>query len=569
MSCPGRLARSVLLSAGLLPALVAPGAAAPPSTDRPELAQGLDNKPARLEWFRDLGFGMFIHWSVDSQIGSDISHSLAGASADYRTRYFDDLPGTWRPRKFDPDGWAVLARLAGMKYVVFTAKHHSGFAMWSTKTTPFSILRTPDRRDLLGEVVRAFRKQGLAVGLYFSPEDFHWLHTQGKPVTRRPHPGVLPGENPGLLELDRKQLRELATRYGRIDVWFLDGPGAGMRDVIWKAQPEAVITRDVIETPEQTIPGVPLDRVWESCLTMGTAWQYQPTHDRYRSGTELIQILIETRAKGGNLLLNVGPKPDGELPIEQEERLREIALWNFAYGESITAVRPWVVTNEGNLWFTRKKSEDGSDRKDSDKKGEETVYVFITGTSWVMGERKTFRVRSIRPTGGTQVSVLGADGKILEYRPDVDASPRWRAEGGGIELDIMMAQRLYNARKWPNPVVVKLTKVEPALSPPEVATVRTQVGAGGGEVVLVGDLRSLGQAPAVEVGFEYRRRKQVEELLHADAPWRPTPLSRRQSPGQFTATVKDLDRRQGYEFRALVKHPLLTVHGEERPVADR
>ena len=166
-----------------------------------------------------------------------------------------------------------------MKYVVFTAKHHSGFAMWNTKTTPFSVLRTPGRRDLLGEIVRAFRAQGLAVGLYFSPEDFHWLHTNGKPVTRRPHPGVLPQENPDLMKLDREQLRELATRYGRVDVWFLDGPAAGMRDVIWKAQPDAVITRDVIETPEQTIPGVPLNRVWESCLTMGTAWQYQPTHD--------------------------------------------------------------------------------------------------------------------------------------------------------------------------------------------------------------------------------------------------------------------------------------------------
>jgi alpha-L-fucosidase len=546
------LARAAL-AAGLACALASPAGGAPPSKDRPELAQGLDNKPARLEWFRDQGFGMFIHWSVDSQLGSDISHPLAGASEDFRKRYFQDLPRTFNPRKFNPEEWAVLARLAGMKYVVFTAKHHSGFAMWNTKTTPFSLQKTPVRRDLLGEVVRAFRAQGLAVGLYFSPEDFHWLHTNGKPVTRRPHPGVLPQENPGLLKLDRDQLRELATRYGRIDVWFLDGPAAGMRDVIWRAQPEAVITRDVIETPEQSIPGVPLDRVWESCLTMGTAWQYQPTHDVYRSGSDLIRILIETRAKGGNLLLNVGPKPDGELPIEQEERLREIALWNFTYGEAVSQVRPWVVTNEGNLWFTKRRDED-------------TVYVFITNTAWVMGERKAFRVRSIRPTAQTQLSVLGADGKTLEYRPDVDASPRFRQDGNGLELDIMMAQRLYNARKWPNPLVLKLTNVQAALSPPAVATVRAQLGKDRGEAVLSGDLRSLGQAPAVEVGFEYRRRKQVEELLNADAPWQPTPLQRRQAPGNFSTTLKDLDRRQIYEFRAVVKHPLLTVHGEEKPL---
>jgi alpha-L-fucosidase len=549
MSCFARGA----LAVALVGALVGPAQGAPPSTDRPELAQGFDNKPARLDWFRDLGFGMFIHWSVDSQLGSDISHPLAGASEDFRKRYFEDLPRTFNPRKFNPEAWAVLARLAGMKYVVFTAKHHSGFAMWNTRTTPFSLHKTPVRRDLLGEVVRAFRAQGLAVGLYFSPEDFHWLHTNGKPVTRRPHPGVLPKENPGLLKLDREQLRELATRYGRVDVWFLDGPAAGMRDVIWRAQPDAVITRDVIDTPEQTIPGVPLDRVWESCLTMGTAWQYQPTNDVYRSGSQLIQILIETRAKGGNLLLNVGPKPDGELPIEQEERLREMALWNFTYGEAVAQVRPWVVTNEGNLWFTKHRDED-------------TVYVFITNTAWVMGERKTFRVRSVRATAQTQLSVLGADGKTLEYRPDVDASPRWRDDGDGLQLDIMMAQRLYNARKWPNPIVVKLTNVEAALSPPTVATGRAQLGKDRGEAVLSGDLRSMGQAPAVEVGFEYRRRKQTEELLHADAPWRPTPLQRRQSPGAFSVTVKELDRRQVYEFRAVVKHPLLTVHGEEKAV---
>ena len=186
-----------------------------------------------------------------------------------------------------------------------------------------------------------------------------------------------------------------------------------------------------------------------------------------------------------------------------------------------------------------------------------------------MGERKSFQVRSIRSTPQTQLSVLGADGKILEYRPDTDASPRWRDDGNGLHLDVMMAQRLYNARKWPNPLVLKLTSVKPALTPPTVATVRGQRGPGTSEAVLVGDLRSLGQADAVEVGFEYRRRKQIEELLHADAPWRPTPLTRQQATGTFSVTVKELDRKEIYEFRAVAKHPLLTVHGEEKPVPDK
>src|SRR5437763_6503733 len=124
------------------------------------------NQPDRLEWFRDQGFGLFIHWSVDSQLGTVISHSLAGASEDYTRRFFTELPKTFNPRKFHPEDWAVLARLAGIRYVVFTAKHHSGFAMWPTKTTSYSIANTPFGKDIFGDVVRAFREQGIAPGLY-------------------------------------------------------------------------------------------------------------------------------------------------------------------------------------------------------------------------------------------------------------------------------------------------------------------------------------------------------------------------------------------------------------------
>jgi alpha-L-fucosidase len=543
--------RAFLLSPLLSLLLAAPALAAAPSADRPEAKLGLGNKPERLEWFRDLGFGMFIHWSVDGQLGGDISHTLAGSSADFRKHFFEDLPATFNPRKLHPEDWAALAKLAGMKYVVFTTKHHSGFTMWDSKTTPFSVKHTPYKRDLLGEVVKAFRAQGIAVGFYFSPEDFHWLHTHGKLVTRRPFPGVTPQENPGLLEHDRAQLRELATRYGAVDVWFLDGPAAGMRDVIWKAQPNAVITRDVIETPEQTIPGVPLDRPWESCLTMGTNWSYKPTHEAYRSGTELIEILIETRAKGGNLLLNVGPKPDGELPIEQEERLRELALWHFTYGEAIHDVRPWVISNEGNIWFTKKKNED-------------TVYVFLNKVTWTMGQRQSFTLRSVRASKDSTVRVLGATSETLEYRPDVDPRPRFTQDDSGLHLDVMMAQRLYNDRKWPDPLVLEITKVSPGLQLPAVATATGQRRANA--AIVKGELRSLGAAPAVEVAFEYRRRKGTEDLLKQEAPWTRTRLVRQSAPGAFSASVEGLDPGVIYEFRAVVKHPLITLYGEEKPL---
>src|SRR5579872_3885855 len=113
------------------------------------------NQPDRVEWFRDQGFGLFIHWSVDSQLGVVISHSLVGASDDYTRRFFTELPQTFNPRKFYPQDWAALAKLAGVRYVVFTTKHHSGFCMWDTKTTDFGVMHTPFHRDIVADVLRS------------------------------------------------------------------------------------------------------------------------------------------------------------------------------------------------------------------------------------------------------------------------------------------------------------------------------------------------------------------------------------------------------------------------------
>ncbi len=419
------------------------------------------NRPDRLEWFRDLGFGMFIHWSLDSQLGSVISHSMVGASEDYLKRFIGDLPKTFNPRKFNPQDWAVLARLAGMKYVVFTTKHHSGFCMFETKTTDFGIMHTPFRRDITAEIANAFRGQGIAPGFYFSPDDFWWLYRNGKTIQRH-SPDVIPANNPGLLAHDQAQVRELLTHYGPIDIMFFDGPPEGLRELAWQIQPNVVVTRGAIQTPEQYIPGAPLEGVWESNLTMGTQWQYKPTNEVYKPGGQLISMLIETRAKGGNLLLNVGPKPDGELPIEQEERLREVALWMFVNSESIYAVRPWVVTNEGDYWFTKKKDED-------------TLYVFVKEQErWKYGEWKEIVLTSVRATERTEASVLGQNDKVLEYQFEVVPKTTWRQATDGLHLRAMRAQRLYNDRKWPNPVVLKLTHVRPAVTPPRIETGRAR-----------------------------------------------------------------------------------------------
>ena len=428
----------------------------------PVAGQAPGNRPNRLEWFRDLGFGMFIHWSVDSQIGAVISHSLVGADADYLKRFFE-LPATFNPTRYDPRRWAASAKLAGMKYVVFTTKHHSGFCMYDTKTTPFGIMRTPYAKDVTAELVQAFRAAGIAIGFYFSPDDFYYLHTHGRTIAREPHPGVTPKEVPGLLDYDRAQLRELLTNYGPIDILFIDGPAEGLRELAWELQPNIVVTRGAMDTPEQRVPGVAADRAWESCITMGTSWQYRPEQDQYKSGTDLIRLLIETRAKGGNLLLNVGPKPDGELPIEQDERLRHIALWTMAFGESVTAVRPWVVTNEGDVWFTK--------RKDAD-----TVYAIATNAgNWQLGTSRSFTFRSVKAGPDTRVRILGQTGDLVEYRPDAKPRASWTQEADGLHVTVTMAQRLNDDRSWTDPVAIEITHATPTSAPPAAGQSRADI----------------------------------------------------------------------------------------------
>lgn len=180
------------------------------------------NKPEREKWFNELGFGMFIHWSFDVQLGMVISHSMVGASDDYLERYVNELPKTFNPERFDAEKWAEEAKLSGMKYVVFTTKHHNGFCMFDTKTTDFSIMNTPYGQDITKMIVDAFRKEGLAIGLYYSPDDFYFLYKQGTLISRQ-RPEALASHNKALNEYAKMQMTELMKQYGKIDIVFLDG----------------------------------------------------------------------------------------------------------------------------------------------------------------------------------------------------------------------------------------------------------------------------------------------------------------------------------------------------------
>lgn len=404
------------------------------------------NRPERMAWFQSLGLGMFIHWSVDSQLGCVISHSLVGASADYAERFFRDLPKTFSPRHFEPHAWAVLAKVVGMRYVVFTAKHHSGFCMFETETTDFCVANTPYRRDITLQVIEAFREHGIAVGLYFSPDDFCFLHRQGRPISRR-RPEALPTNNPALMQHNLRQMRELLSNYGPIDLVFIDGEAAGLRELCWELQPDVVVTRGAMPTPEQHLPDQVPEEPWEACFTLGTQWHYKPTNEQYKTGTQLIEMLVETRAKGGNLLINVGPSPDGVIPSEQEGILRELALWNYVNGEAVYDVLPWHVTREGDIWFTK--------ARDS-----ETVYAAITRTPWPYRDRKNVTIESVRATELSAIEVLGQSGKVLEYQPEVVPETEWRQVDRWLTINATRAQRIYNDGTWPNPPVIRITHAQ-------------------------------------------------------------------------------------------------------------
>ncbi|MCX2479091.1 alpha-L-fucosidase [Pedobacter sp. MC2016-15] len=505
------------------------------------------NKPEREEWLRDTGAGLFIHFNVDAQLGVVISHSLVGASNDYVDRYFNELPKTFNPSKFNPKEIAELAKMAGMKYICFTTKHHAGFCFWDTKTTDFNITKTPYKKDMLKEFVEATREAGLDVGFYFSPEDFNFLRNHNIPISRT-NVQMDAKTTKAYNDYNQKQCEELMTNYGKIDVFFIDGePKEVVKETCWRLQPNLLITRGAIKTPEQALPGAKITQPWLSPITMGTAWQYQPTNDRYKTGTQLINLLIEARAKGGSLLLNVGPKPNGEMAIQQEDRLREMALWNFINHESMDSVRSWVVAKEDDIWFT--------------KKGKNTVYAFVTdAANWKEAERRHFLLRSVKSTPNTKVSVLGQNSQIIEYKANLDVSCKFTQTAEGLDVSVVKAQRIYDDHRWPNAVVIKLENVEPVFAEAVfVKTVGSKVGVEG--AVLKGQVVDYKPSLSKRARFYYRPYAGQVETLYA-SPWEKTAWVTINADGTFSAPLKGFKKGARVEYKAVAEQQKVAVEGE-------
>lgn len=487
------------------------------------------NKPERETWLRDAGFGMFIHWNIDTQLGTVISHSLVGSAPAYAEKYIKDLPATFNPVDWNPMKIVTLAKNAGMQYIVFTAKHHSGFCFWDTQTTSFNITQTPYGKDLLKEFIAECKKWGMAVGIYYSSEDFVYSYQQGiKDIKRVGHWDGAKSIQKQYGEFMATQARELLTQYGDIDIFFLDSEvyKEEIKSLVWELQPNCLITRGVILTPEQFIPGAAINQAWESNMTMGTQWNYKPTHEHYKSGTQLINLLIEARAKGGTYLLNIGPNQWGELNEAQQGRLQEIAAWNFVNHEAIQDTRPWVITNEDNIWFTTAKDNPN------------TVFAYISGIAdWQRGDRKNFVLHSVKATANTKISVLGQTGNVVEYQPNTDGKSYIKQTEKGLEISVVRAQRIYNNHRWPNPIVVKLEQVEPAIQPASFQTEAAKL-LSNGNLLFAGQILHQGEANQLQIGFEYRQKQStLDESFNA--AWKPTALIPVTANGIFEMEVQD------------------------------
>ena len=356
----------------------------------------------RIDEWQDLKFGFMMHWGIYTQWGIVESWNICnepwinrgGANyEDYKRAYWA-LNKTFNPQHFDPDRWAAAAKGAGMKYVVFTTKHHDGFCMFDSRYTDYSSVGKdcPAKTDFTRGVVNAFRDADMWIGLYFSKPDWHcddyWAHEWATP-DRNVNYSIAdhPDRWKRYCNFTYNQIHELTHNYGQVDILWLDGgwvrPEWSVNDetrpwlgcsgqvqeldmhhlaaIARERNPQMIIVDRSVggcfenyRTPEKQVPDSLLPYPWETCMTMGDSWSYVP-NDNYKSVKTLIHMLCDVVAKGGNLLLNVGPDANGNLPTEALERMEAIGKWLEKNGYAIYGTRPLYPYCEGNVRYTQSK----------------------------------------------------------------------------------------------------------------------------------------------------------------------------------------------------------------------
>ena len=342
----------------------------------------------KLKHWQDQKFGVLMHWGLYSVPGIVESWSICSEDWIVRERkptYEEDKAWYWsqkdslNPVNFDPSKWADVMKKAGMKYMIFTTKHHDGFCMFDTKYTDFSIAHGPfgkdPRHNIAKEVFNAYRNKGFMIGCYFSKPDWHskwfWNPYYATPNRRinykkQQHPDWWQNYR----KFTQNQLNELTTDYGNIDILWLDGgwitgEEIGLDTILVNARkrnPGMISVDRTIrgknenyQTPEQGIPAKQLDIPWESCITLSHAWGWTP-NAKFKSPNKVIGILSEIVAKGGCLALGVGPKADGTLQPEVVKNLLQIGNWLNKNGQAIYSTVNTAHYNDGKVWFTADKN---------------------------------------------------------------------------------------------------------------------------------------------------------------------------------------------------------------------
>jgi alpha-L-fucosidase len=353
-------------------------------------AQSPPDHDGRIQWWREAKFGMFVHWGLYSVLGRE---AWAMGDEDIPLGEYERLTAQFQPPPNAARAWAKLAREAGMRYMVMTAKHHEGFCLFDSQLTDYCATKQGPRRDLVREYVDAARAENLRVGLYYSLMDWHhpdWRLAKGDVEARQ-----------RFVDYTHGQLRELMSNYGKIDIlWYdmavpLDAQGwrsPEMNEMVFALQPDILVNnRNLLagdfSTPEQsTQPG---KGDWESCMTINDSWAYLAGDNNWKSTQQLVQNLVECARDGGNYLLDIGPRADGSVPEPSVARLKEIGQWLQRNGDCVYGTQKCRFPH-GNIGaFTRK----GNTLY--------TVIYFWPGETMTVGGVK-FKVNSARCLASSQ-----------------------------------------------------------------------------------------------------------------------------------------------------------------------